>query len=345
MANDLVLITGGNGHIGLRALVYALEAGYRVRAAVRSQAKADLISLAPSVQKLKSADNLTFTIVPDLLKQGAYDEAVKNVKYIIHIASPITNNISEDKYETHLIQPALRGTLGILEAAQQSPTVKRVVITSSIVAIMSWNDFFVEETGKVFKEQSRTPDPTGPYGNEFEAYSASKVIALNATAKFLDEQKPSFDVVHVHPAFVIGKDELVSEVDDMTRGTNGAMLGQVLGVKTPYPTPGNTIHVADTALAHVKALEPQVPSGQSLFTSSGGLEGTTWGDAIEIVKKHFPKAVESGVLPNNGSTPTKKTIIDSSATEKLLGMKFKSYEEQVVSVVEHYLELRGVEAA
>jgi hypothetical protein len=34
MANDLVFITGGTGHIGFRTLVIALQLGYSVRAAV-----------------------------------------------------------------------------------------------------------------------------------------------------------------------------------------------------------------------------------------------------------------------------------------------------------------------
>jgi len=53
----------------------------------------------------------------------------------------------------------------------------------------------------------------------------------------------------------------------------------------------------------------------------------------------------TGVLPNNGFAPTKRTIIDASETAKILGIEFKGYEEQMVSVVEHYLELSGVEAA
>jgi uncharacterized protein YbjT (DUF2867 family) len=39
MSNDLVLITGGTGFIGFKIIVTALQAGYSVRAAVRSDAK------------------------------------------------------------------------------------------------------------------------------------------------------------------------------------------------------------------------------------------------------------------------------------------------------------------
>lgn len=89
MANDqLVLVTGGSGHLGFRVLAFALSSGYRIRAAVRSQEKADQIKAAKSVQG--HLDKLEFVIVPDILADGAYDEAVKGADFVLHVASPIS---------------------------------------------------------------------------------------------------------------------------------------------------------------------------------------------------------------------------------------------------------------
>lgn len=348
MATDksqkVVLITGANGHIGFRVLVFALQAGYKVKAAVRTQDKADRISAARSIRELEPKDDLAFCFVPDLLQPGAYNEAVKNVDFIIHIASPIESGITPDKYETHLIQPAIGGTLGILTAAQKSPTVQRVVITSSIVALIPWHDLQEAETDRVFNEESRIDDVSGPYKSESEAYAASKARALNATTRFMEEEKPSFDVVHICPSWVLGKDELVTDVKYITVGTNGSVMRQVLGVNQETATPSTSVHLDDVAVAHVNALDPSIPSGSCLIAQSEGLQGTIWSNAIEIVQRRFPQAVTKGILPNNGLAPTKQTKIDASETARLLGIEFKSYEEQVVSVVEHYLELKGVEA-
>ena len=93
MANDqLVLITGGSGHLGFRTLVFALHSGYRIRAAVRSPSKAALIREAKSIQA--HLDKLEFVVVPEILADGAYDEAVKGVDYILHVASPISFSVS-----------------------------------------------------------------------------------------------------------------------------------------------------------------------------------------------------------------------------------------------------------
>ncbi len=89
---QLVLVTGGSGHLGFRVIAVALSSNYHVRAAVRSSEKAAQIKAAKSVQGY--LDKLEFVIVPDILADGAYDEAVKGVDYILHVASPISFPVS-----------------------------------------------------------------------------------------------------------------------------------------------------------------------------------------------------------------------------------------------------------
>lgn len=122
--------------IGFKTLVETLKAGYKVRAAVRNQAGFDRISalkpLAPYTSQLESI------IVPDITVAGAYDEAVKGVKYIIHIASPLALPVEgEDEYQTHIIQPAIQGTVGILESANKVTGIEKIVITASILSVAS----------------------------------------------------------------------------------------------------------------------------------------------------------------------------------------------------------------
>ena len=52
MAGDLILVTGGTGLIGIKVIQLALKAGYSVRAAVRSQAKADAVLATPTVKAI-----------------------------------------------------------------------------------------------------------------------------------------------------------------------------------------------------------------------------------------------------------------------------------------------------
>ena len=347
MSNGLVFITGGTGHVGFRTLVTALQLGYSVRAAVRSESKKQQILSAQSIKSLNPGNKLTFVTVPDLTVVGAYDEAVQGAAYIIHLASPIPlkGEIKAEDFQSALINPAISGTLSVLRAAAKTKGVKRIVITSSIVACISAEYFFEIDTpeGVVFDDSSKTALDPGPYQSAFHAYNASKVAALHATEAYVRDKKPDFDVTNIFPAFVIGKNELVTDAADIMVGTNSAAMALVLGNKSTVPNPGSSVHVNDVAFMHVKALDPKVPAG-SYVGNSDGYAGTVWQNATRIVAENFPQAVAKGVLSNDGLQPTRRLRVDARKTEEIMGFKFLSYEEQVKSVVAHYIELKGEKA-
>jgi nucleoside-diphosphate-sugar epimerase len=120
--------------IGFKTLVDLLQAGYNVRAAVRNQAGFERVARLKPVATYTA--QLRSIIVPDMTIPGAYDEAVKGVKYVIHVASPLVTNTPKGvDYESYMIQPAIRGTIGILESANKIPGIEKVVITASVVSI------------------------------------------------------------------------------------------------------------------------------------------------------------------------------------------------------------------
>jgi nucleoside-diphosphate-sugar epimerase len=318
-------------------LIESLKAGYSVRAAVRSQSKADKILAMPSIQAINPQKRLEFVLIPDMEADGAYTEAVKGVSYAIHIASPIPQTYTEDDdVGTYFGVPALKGTLGILEAAKNTDTVKRIVITSSLGAII---DLTKDD---IVTEKSRVPSNPGPYNNPFEAYLASKANTLNATEAWIEKEKPHFDVVHIWPGYVIGRNELVTESKDVSSGSNMVVVLPVTGAVCDA-TPSSSIHLEDTARAHVVALEPKIPGNRGYILHSGGLEGTTWEQAKDIVAREFKNEVASGLLPNNGEVSTLKCRIDSSESQEMMGFKFQNFDEQVKNIVRHYVELKSFE--
>lgn len=339
MTSQLVLITGGTGHLGFRTLVEALSSGYTVRAAVRNEAGIEKIKAAKSIQPYLG--HLTFVIVPDIEKEDAYNKAVIGVDFIIHLASPIPftkEPPTEAQFDSHIIQPAVKGTLHMLRAAKSySPTTRRIVITTSVAGQAPFSEFF-SSPPTLYDEQSRIPTPTGPFDVIFAAYMASKVAALNATEEFVKTEKPHFDVNHIAPSFVIGKNELATTPEDAIMGTNASALGHVLGMN-PGPTPSLSVHVDDIAKMHVLALSPKIP-GNQLFIGLSENANTRWEDSFDIVRTYFPEAVKDGTFPLTGENPTKKMNFDNSWTKKTLGIEFVGYEEQVRSVAEHYLELK-----
>ncbi|PYH92581.1 NAD(P)-binding protein [Aspergillus ellipticus CBS 707.79] len=338
MTGEHVLITGASGFIGFRVLVDTLKAGYRVRAAIRSPEKARQILATPSIKALNPGDRLAFVQVPDLEADGAYDDAIKGAQYAIHVASPIPSaKVEEDvNLLDHFVNPAVRGTLGLLIAAEKAGSVRRVVITSSCAAILPWEAIAAGDTQTVYNENSRVPSTT-ELGSLFEGYWASKVAALNEAEKWVALMNPSFDVIHLFPAYVIGRDELVTDVKYALNGSNQEVLVPVTG--GDKRTPGLSVHVDDVAEAHVKCLDPSIAGNRSFVLACGGIQGTRWADSLEITARKFKKEIDSGLLRNNGHAVSGPLKMDVSAAETVLGIRFRSFEEQVTDVVSFYVEL------
>ncbi|KAG8982950.1 methylglyoxal reductase (NADPH-dependent) gre2 [Tulasnella sp. JGI-2019a] len=127
-----VLVTGASGFIAVWVCKTLLDQGYHVVGTVRSKSKGEY--LQNLFEKDHGKDKFTFIIVADMQEEGAFDKAVVGVDAVEHTASPVTI-MADDPQE--LIQPAVKGTIGVLESIQKhAPNVKRVVITSTLGSII-----------------------------------------------------------------------------------------------------------------------------------------------------------------------------------------------------------------
>jgi len=69
----------------------------------------------------------------ELENQNQLDAAIEGCDFVIHTAAPVGGN---PKNHEDMIRPSVNGNLNVLKAAQKNK-VKRVVITSSISAIIN----------------------------------------------------------------------------------------------------------------------------------------------------------------------------------------------------------------
>lgn len=106
-----------------------------------------------------------------MLDADSLDTAIEGADYLVHVASPFTFNAP--KHRDELVKPAVEGTLSALKAAHKHK-LKRVVVTSSIIAIMMGHnpepDVFTEEHWSVEERIQGLSD----------AYGLSKTLAEKA---------------------------------------------------------------------------------------------------------------------------------------------------------------------
>ena len=131
-SRETVLLTGASGFIGLHCTRLLLQSGFKVRGTIRNQEKKNLVRNLMAANDC-DADNLELTQL-DLTSDFGWDVAMQGCDYVMHVASPFW--IANPKNESDMLTPAVEGTLRVLRAAQKAQ-VKRVVLTSSIVSMMS----------------------------------------------------------------------------------------------------------------------------------------------------------------------------------------------------------------
>jgi len=105
MSKVLVLVTGASGYLASQIVAHLVsKKKYEVRGTVRSLEKAKhLQKLFPEVKLFEA----------DLLKDGSFEAALKDVEIVFHTASPFQFAVKDA--EKDLIEPALKGTLNVLK--------------------------------------------------------------------------------------------------------------------------------------------------------------------------------------------------------------------------------------
>ncbi|GAB1519085.1 hypothetical protein RhiTH_002151 [Rhizoctonia solani] len=317
-----VLVTGASGFIAVWVVKTFLEEGYTVRGTVRSASKGDYLT-----DLFKNyGDKFQYVIVEDIAKEGAFDEAVKGVDAVAHTASPF--HFQADDPQT-LIEPAVKGTLGILASVHKyAPNVQRIVITSSVAAIMDGSKpsgtVFTEDNWNIFSlDEVETKGKAAAGGDN---YRASKTLAEKAAWVFLEERKPKFDIATINPPMVFGP--ILHQVSNPeSLNTSVAMLYKILHTKeadltkeTLLSSNMNFVDVRDVALAHVRALENPEAGGQRFITSGGTL---CWQDALDVLAPPHPRGT-----PGSGKGLVHSRY-DASKATSVLGIDFKGLEESV----------------
>jgi nucleoside-diphosphate-sugar epimerase len=346
MSAPLVLVTGATGHVGFATLALLLKNGYRTRVTSRKLASAEKLKDLPSVKSY--VNSISFIEVPDFTVEGAFDDAVKNVDYIQHIASPIPDGAASNEITDALsefVNPAVNGNLAILKAAAKTPSVKRIVITSSTEILDP-----KEGATKMGPEDVPGPvtfDEIKGTTNPHFAYRQSKRHSDAAVETFMREQNPHFDVISILPSFVQGRNEPVTTTYDLlTRpSSNHVMLDQVLGGKSENPSPIDLVLLDDVALTHVAAMESKkVKNGERFIAAY--TRPIPWEEVDPVVERLFPEEVSTGLLPLGGKhpgVPRAKHGFDSSKTTEILGVEFHGLENMVQSLIGQFVELKKKE--
>ncbi len=324
-----VMVTGATGYVANWLVKKLLDEGLTVHAAVRNpdnqQKVAHLNEIAAnskgSIHYFKS----------DLLAPGSYAEAMQGCELVFHTASPFITDIKDPQKD--LIDPAVKGTQNVLETANNTPSVKRVVVTSSCAAIYTDAiDCQNAPNGTLTEDLWNTTASL-----EYQPYSYSKTLAEQKAWEMAEAQS-QWDLVTVNPCFVMGPalnakatfSESLSILKQLGDGT----------MKMGAPKMGvGVVDVRDVAEAHFKAGFTPAAKGRYItaghntdFLEMGTVLLPKYGDQYPLPKKALPKWLLMLVGPMTNKLFTRRFIknnvnhpwkADNSKIKNDLGMSFR----------------------
>jgi len=335
-----VLVTGGSGFIGSRAILQLLAAGHQVRTTVRSPKREGGIRAMLQEGGAEPGNRLAF-VVADLESDAGWPQAVAGCEYVLHIASPFPSTLP--RHEDELIVPAREGSLRVLRAARDAG-VRRLVLTSSFAAIG-----YGQEVQQAPFDENNWTDPAG---DDVQPYAKSKTLAERAAWDFIAREGGSLELAVINPVGVFGPvlgPDYSTSILLVQRLMDGAMPG------CPQLSFG-AVDVRDVADLHIRAMTHPAAKGERFLAVAGDFISIR--DIAGILKNRMgasAKRVPTRQLPNwlvrlaALRDPAVKQILpelgkpknaSGEKARRVLGWEPRSREEAIVATAESLLRLR-----
>jgi dihydroflavonol-4-reductase len=327
-----VCVTGASGFIASHLVQLLLAAGYRVRGTVRDASQRDrypYLTGAPGAERLELAG-------ADLLAPESFRDAVAGCEQVVHMASPYVLDVKDP--QTDLVAPAVQGTRAVLEACTAAGTVKRVVLTSSMAAITDEPEDRVLTEADWNEKSSLTRNP----------YYYSKTLAEREAWRFMEAQRPGFDLVVINPFLVIGP-SLVPSINTSNQLFVDLLTGKYPGIMN---VAWGFVDVRDVALAHQRAIEQPAAHGRyicaadtmtmrqvvELLRDAGhgeyrlpriGLDCEVGDFMVRLSSYFYPRGTGSYLRTHVGRTPR----FDNGKIQRELGLHFRPLEATIRDTV------------
>lgn len=311
-----VCVTGASGFIASWLVKLLLERGYTVIGTVRDPEKSKhLLELDGASEHLKLVE-------ADLLKPGAFDAAVEGCDGVFHTASPFFHKNITDP-DAQLLDPAVKGTLNVLESCAKAKT-KRVVVTSSVASV----SYTPKRANASVVDESFFSDPD-LCRKEQRWYVLSKTLAEIAAWDYAKEH--NLDMVTIHPTMVVGPilqstmNTSTETVLEFLNGTTKEFVNATFG----------WVGVKDVAMAHILAFEKPEAEGRYICNERVLHQG----DIVDLLKKLFP---QYPIVAKDADESSPRVPVYNLSSEKLkkLGLTFQPLEDVLKETVAKLVELK-----
>lgn len=343
--NKPVLVTGATGYVAGWLVQRLLKEGFTVHAAVRNPDSPEKLKYLNALAEKLPGQIKYFKA--DLLDRGSYADAMQNCEVVFHTASPFALSVKDAQKD--LVDPAKLGTSNVLEQATKTPSVKRVVVTSSCAAIYGDNtDLELTKNGMFTEEDWNS---TASLTNK--PYSYSKTEAEKEAWRIAESQN-QWTLSTINPSFVLGPG-----INPYGKGESQSFIRQ-LGdgtMKTGAPRYCmGMVDVRDVAEAHFQAgFNPKaqgryITSAHSTdFFEMAQTLVAKYGASYPIPKRALPKWLIWLVGPLVNKSLTRDMIsknvghpfkVDNNKIKTELGISFRPLAESMQDAFQQMIDTK-----
>ena len=239
----LVAVTGSAGFIGGWVVRKLLDEGYRVRACVRDTEDPERTGFLKAMPAYASG-RLTLHAA-DLDDDGCFDDIFAGCHGVCHVSH--VTDYNDPDYVRRVCDH-------IIGSINRSGTVSRVIVTSSIAAILTEGDIN-ELVRRPVLYEDRNPDETNPKRTpeRGHGYAIGKLIAQRAFSDAAAENG-DWDAITVCPADNVGpiQSKHQKNMGPWQHIIEGMLVGKY--PQTGAYRPWMTVDVRDDAEVHVRLL-------------------------------------------------------------------------------------------
>ncbi|XP_073525694.1 uncharacterized protein [Phyllobates terribilis] len=265
-----VCVTGGSGYIASWLVKHLLDRGYTVRATVRNlndeKKFKHLLELDGAKERLQLFE-------ADLLKESSFDSAIDGCIGVFHPASPCYLDCKDPQAE--LIDPAVKGTINVLTSCAKSPSLKRVIFTSTAGTMMFRRTTHNPEN--TMADETWFSDPELCRENK-QWYVVSKILAEEAAWKFVKAK--GIDMVVINPGLTVG--HLLQPTLNFSSGVIASLVNNATNA---YPNSRTVwVHIQDVVRAHILAFEDPSASGRYAVVESR----THFSEVLSMIRELYP---------------------------------------------------------
>ncbi len=251
-----VLVTGGSGYVASRLISQLLERGDLVRTTIRNFD--DRKKCAPlRALQLQYPQKLEI-FSADLLRAGSFGPAMTGCSIVYHVASPfkLPEKIVDGRRE--MLDPALLGTRNVLASINDTPSVQRLVFTSTVGAIFGDYIDVLDMDGQILSESYFNTSST----IDNNPYHYAKTMA-EREAWSICKAQTRWSMVSINPGLILGP-----SLTPASESGSLFLLDEMIRGYFFYGAPNlsfTTVDVREVALAHIRAAENDDAQGRYIL--------------------------------------------------------------------------------